>query len=309
MTREEAINEIKSWDFLERKEIEAIHTLIPELAESEDERIRKVIYKLMLGMRKEIFTSQDEIVTKEKVLAYLEKQKDCILVPKSHLDPVGEPGVDGMKILEKQKEQKKEPVEHWQYVGEVGLEENKDEKKANIELIQKSWYMEGYHDREYNKEPKWIIKTGEGGPKYEDNPKYGQLIKKKFSEWSEEDEGMLNCIIATLCEEEHGGRETNNKMVTWLDNRLKSLHPVKQEWSEEDEEHLKSIISTIEMCMMDCEDAKAVLGYYESDISWLKSLRPHWKPSEEQMKALWDAYKGGKEQEPLRELIEQLKKL
>lgn len=43
--------------------------------ESEDERIRKVIYKLMLGMREEIFTSQDEIVTKEKVLAYLEKQK------------------------------------------------------------------------------------------------------------------------------------------------------------------------------------------------------------------------------------------
>ena len=41
----------------------------PELRESEGERIRKVIYKLMLGMREEIFTSQDEIVTKEKVLA------------------------------------------------------------------------------------------------------------------------------------------------------------------------------------------------------------------------------------------------
>ena len=46
------------------------------------------------------------------------------------------------------------------------------------------------------------------------------------------------------------------------------------EWSEEDEEHLKSIISTIEMRMNDCEDASAVLGYYDSDISWLKSLRP-----------------------------------
>ena len=31
MTREEAIKEIKSWDFLEGKEIEAIETLIPEL--------------------------------------------------------------------------------------------------------------------------------------------------------------------------------------------------------------------------------------------------------------------------------------
>ena len=43
MTREEALNEIKSWDFLEGKEIEAIHTLIPELRKSEYERIREVI--------------------------------------------------------------------------------------------------------------------------------------------------------------------------------------------------------------------------------------------------------------------------
>lgn len=49
--------------------------IFPELSESEDERIRKVIHNLLLGMREEIFTSQDEIVTKEKALAYLEKHK------------------------------------------------------------------------------------------------------------------------------------------------------------------------------------------------------------------------------------------
>lgn len=41
----------------------------------------------------------------------------------------------------------------------------------------------------------------------------------------------------------------------------------------------------------------------------LETEEEHWKPSEEQMRALWDAYKGGKEQESLRELLEQLKKL
>ncbi len=56
--------------------VELCERLFPELREGEDERIRKVIYKLMLGMRKEIFTSQDEIVTKDKALAYLEKQKE-----------------------------------------------------------------------------------------------------------------------------------------------------------------------------------------------------------------------------------------
>ena len=43
----------------------------------------------------------------------------------------------------------------------------------NIERIQRSWYMQGYHDGENNREPKWIITAREGGPRYEDNPRYG----------------------------------------------------------------------------------------------------------------------------------------
>ena len=72
----------------------------------------------------------------------------------------------------------------------------------------------------------------------------------KPAEWKEEDKGMLNCIIATLCEESHGGREANEKMVTWLKNRLKSLRPQpKQEWSKEDEnkiERLAFLVSVAE---------------------------------------------------------------
>ena len=55
--------------------------------------------------------------------------------------------------------------------------EKQKEQKPNIELIQRSWYMEGYHDGKFCKEPKWIIKTGDGGPKYEENPKYGQMLE------------------------------------------------------------------------------------------------------------------------------------
>ena len=69
--RKEAIEKGYAVDYVKDYE-----TIFPELRESEDERVRKVIYKLMLGMRGEIFTAQDEIVTKEKVLAYLEKQKE-----------------------------------------------------------------------------------------------------------------------------------------------------------------------------------------------------------------------------------------
>jgi len=50
---------------------------------------------------------------------------------------------------------------------------------------------------------------------------------------------------------------------------------------------------------------------HEEEIDWLKSLKERytWKPSDEQMKALWEVYKGGKEQASLATLYSDLKKL
>ena len=85
MTKEEAINEIKSWDFLEGKEIEAIHTLVPELAEDEDERVRKSLIEF-LTIIKGISESGRTTWTVRKgdaemcksSIAYLEKQKENV---------------------------------------------------------------------------------------------------------------------------------------------------------------------------------------------------------------------------------------
>lgn len=80
MTREEAINEIKSWDFLEGKEIEAIHTLIPELAGSEDEMIRRGLIHHLKELREWQVGSMSPIKIKEHYdawIAYLEKQQDA----------------------------------------------------------------------------------------------------------------------------------------------------------------------------------------------------------------------------------------
>ena len=79
MTREEAINEIKSWDFLEGKEIEAIHTLIPELRESEDERIRKAIIDALYSHTNSINILSSKGYSMDDVIAYLEKQKECVV--------------------------------------------------------------------------------------------------------------------------------------------------------------------------------------------------------------------------------------
>ena len=90
------------------------------------------------------------------------------------------------------------------------------------------------------------------------------------------------------------------------------------EWSEEDERILKGIIGFI--------DHNQHYGVSNKDmLNWLKSIRPSWKPTEEQMEALHCAIedvakfskRGGRqvelENEPyykaLRSLYEQLKKL
>ena len=66
----------------------------------------------------------------------------------------------------------------------------------------------------------------------------------------------------------------------------------KQEWSDEDVDMLNSCISSIEEAKENRYAYKETDGdtSYDHEIAWLKSLRPqpHWKPTEEQMKALID---------------------
>lgn len=89
------------------------------------------------------------------------------------------------------------------------------------------------------------------------------------------------------------------------------------EWSEEDEEMLNSCISSIEESKENRYAYKETDGdtSYDHEIDWLKSLRPHWKPSEEQIYSLGAVVKGynecnvGSVGYNLKELYEQLKKL
>ena len=57
------------------------------------------------------------------------------------------------------------------------LEEQK-EQKPNIELIQRSWYMEGYQDREHGMEPMYLIEH----LKYKVNPNYGKPLEEPVCE-------------------------------------------------------------------------------------------------------------------------------
>ena len=142
-------------------------------------------------------------------------------------------------------------------------DEHPKEKKPNIELIQKSWYMEGYHDCKFGYEPKWIIKTGEGGPRSEENPKYGQHIEQKSAEWSKNDTVFLN-EITDFFENKTGRLQHDLDMYAhWLKSLPERFNPQpKQEWSEEDKTIIEGACNALE-----------VYGHTKL-ANKLKSLRP-----------------------------------
>ena len=277
-----------------KKEFESIFS---ELKESEDERIRKSIIRLIqVG-------GYMEPEDKTKALAYLEKQKE----QKSLI-------CDG-EIEDKKRDivaaiRKYYSTDYAEYLTSFlkGLSpEDNSEDEYGQEMLGIAYKLMYEHIPEN-------LRTQEFWDSLKFMREYTGKVAiihscEKPTEWNKEDEGMLNCIIATLCEESHGGREANDKMVTWLENRLKSLRSQpKQEWDTHD----KAIVN----CIVCCLDGQFVpVAARKQSLEWFNKHRrdflnrPSWKPSEEQMKALWDAYNGGKEQEPLRELIEQLKKL
>jgi hypothetical protein len=72
MTREEAIKEIKMWGIEAPRQREALETLIPELKETEDERIRKALINLVSTVGEYYLP---KLEARNKMLAYLEKQE------------------------------------------------------------------------------------------------------------------------------------------------------------------------------------------------------------------------------------------
>ena len=219
-------------------------------------------------------------------------------------------------------------------------------QKPDIALIQRSWYMEGYHDREFGQEPKWIMKTGEGGPKYELNPNYGKKLVEeqkpkniltdkdtiqtayckgqtdviedpeayglcKKPEWSEEDEYRIR-QIERIAQEAGCTQKLQEEIHDWL----KSLRPqLKREVTDEEIEEMAKERAT------KSGTTKSEMAFYRNGIkAAIKrfGLRPSWKPSEEQMEALAYAIqilddgispKAAKAGEELEHLREQLKKL
>ena len=134
-----------------------------------------------------------------------------------------------------------------------------------------------------------IIKALYGGGHFAYEPEITWLksLPERFNQnkkWSEEDSKMLHDIEGYVTGTGSSSGITKKERSEWLWSLPRRFNLLsKQEWSKEDEVKLNDVIRMIE----NSGNVKSIIKHY---TDFLKSLRPSWKPSEEQMGALNYAY-------------------
>ena len=318
MTREEAIERIKArfdkWA-LDDKDMKAIQTLIPEFSESvEDERIRE---ELVEYHKQQFEKNRDQEVGlfHKDALAWLEKQKDA------------------SKAIEAVDRIDKYIDEHLANAHDM-KDSNPDKKYYrgwDDALGEMAGILQDVYSGEKQEEQKPLFKQISDSVIWDSGLRTGIELGKKEQKpikWTDltwkdivELEGIINNVhydFSAGIGQESFGKEVlerfrSTKGIEYLDEAEQKCwreEEQKPEWSEEDKEMLECVI-------MDVESAKenylksttevvrqgAIIA--DKELAWLKSLRPSWKPSEEQMKALKEC---GECKRFIKKLYEDLKK-
>ena len=192
----------------------------------------------------------------------------------------------------------------------------KDANKDNTALVDFIEY--NYPELKENEDEKKLKELMSCFEKWEIIPEYteeiktwieGLIEKQKKVEWGEKDEGIKNCLIATLCEEEHGGYDTNKRFVDWL----KSLRLQKQCFIATEEELTVARKDAFNEVLDKIEYYSGEPTFEDGWYAALKFVRQkQWRPSEEQLECLKETIvqtKGYVYSWYLPELYEELKKL
>jgi len=258
----------KAGNYLTKKQMEII---CPELADSEDESIRKSLIGLV-----EQFMADER---KEKTLAYLEKQKEQKPTPKRIFpkfavgDTVCRPMWSDHTIREI-------------YVGygdSTYICVNDEGMESHIPFSkQDEWKKKEQKPDELDGKALLHVSN-----KYYDIGFRDGVASVKPAEWSEEDRKMLHEVVGYVTGTGCSSGITKEERSKWLWSLPKRLNlQPKNEWNEEDEHRRTDAIYFLESAKTHYADISEI----DKTIAWFKSLRPqpHWKPSEEQMEALKD---------------------
>ena len=355
----------------------AVEHAFPQLAESEDERIRKALIEVFKEKLERGFEWVEYGIPNRSVLSWLEKQKECVadnsktsteederirLALIKLMTVAGDRYVMSatgfekerlLAYLEKQKEQKIVYEDEYQRMLSDSYKCGKDEVVGNPEKygLQKEQPKEELVYR-LNGLMQDYIKEGKDDEEKEhrfkcyqlfwdalENTSYFEQKEQKPMEWSEEDNIGWGEAFACVTKTERAAKdegELQNAVTAekWLKEiKFKyCVHPQsEQEWSEEDELMIKCCLRAIEHYKYTWKrnvfrpsqfNIDGDLTSPEKVQTWLESLRnrvgkeslqPHWKPSDEQIRPLEYAIEYFKKKKNyvtyLESLYEDLKKL
>lgn len=226
MTHKEAIDIVRTQYSHDSIMKEALGLLIPELAESEDEKIRKWLYNYFSKIGKIYWFYPD--ITCEELLAWLEKRKEIFESGKGlyYYDgekttycgcPATEENPYDFATSQQEKQKEKKPVEHLSVRDEFDLDGNPKQKSAE-------WSKED--ENTINELCNIIVSNSKNG--YLGRYYAGDLVEKLKSlrpqpkpEWSEEDEKEYNYIMSYL---DTAPKGKQNHASKWLKKRRPQPH-------------------------------------------------------------------------------------
>lgn len=250
MDKEEAMKILK--DFHDKSALfsvrTALDTIIPELKESEDEKIRReIIYHI-----KNCDDTIDE-ETEKRMLAWLEKQGELVNSLSKGLDNAHE-RID--ELIQKNNKLciKLEQKPAWS-------EEDENTIKVLMNIIRKSEIIDSiiYTDSLKEKLYDWLK----------------SLRPQPKQEWSEEDRDYYDAIIAKLEVTQDDAALTDNQME-FLKSLKGRVRP-KKEWNKEDEKMIGRLRNIVEKyafshSAVDVNGELCEKEYIEAD-NWLKSFK------------------------------------
>lgn len=180
---------------------------------------------------------------------------------------------------------------------ELGESEDERIRKALVKLFEEKLekcyeWKEGIPNRSVLD---WL--ENQKGQKPVDNPKWNELTWKDIIEL----EGIINNVhydFSAGIGQESFGKEVLERFRNKKEGaEVDACEPKPSEWSEKDEKMLRDTIRNYVYMSEERRKEIKVPAIREADatadkeiVSWLQSLRPQsrWKPSEEQMKELYD---------------------
>ena len=275
--------------------------IFPELAESEDEKIREDIIEHFQYEIEELSNKGEEyeaeIEELSKYISYLEKQK-----PRDY------------------RELYEEVVNSdWFKQNYVGKSLGEEQKPAEL-------HIDNPNIQKFDPDIKLTTSDSSAcGDEllYVSNKSYNigyrdgkREAEQKTAEWSKNDTAFLNDITDFFENKTVRLQHDLDMYAHWLKNLPERFVPQpKPEWSAEDECRREGIIQWLREYQkkFNPEYDSLSIESIESLISWLKSLKPRWKPSEEQIDAIIEALKylpnNKDEWKILNTLVDILKKL